>query len=64
MMPKDTKDLYIALLGTGSYQNSMNGKRGVHHCLLPEEKDVVISNGKEFIRHDIQGIDEISELMK
>lgn len=64
MMPKDTKDLYIALLGTGSYQNSMNGKRGVHHCLLPEEKDVVISNGKEFVRHDIQGIDEIIELMK
>ena len=64
MLPKDTKDLYIALLGTGSYQNSMNGKRGVHHCLLPEEKDVVISNGKEYVRHDIQDIKEIIELMK
>ncbi len=58
-------DLYIGLLGTGSYQNSMNGKGGVHHCLLPEEKDLVIDvEGNIKIRHNLQTIDEIKKLIK
>lgn len=60
----DTKDLYIGLMGTGSYQNSMNGKGGVHHCLLPEEKDVVITEGKEFVRGELQTIEDIYKIMK
>lgn len=62
MLP-DVDELYIALVGTGSYQNSMNGKRGVHHCLLPEEKDVIYEDGKFITRHEVQSIDEIIKLM-
>jgi len=60
------EDLYIACLGTGSYQNSMNGKGGVHHCLLPEEIDLVINkeNNTEThtIRHNLQTIEEIENI--
>lgn len=63
----DIKEVYIGLIGTGSYQNSMNGKRGVHHCMLPEEKDVVIEtiDGKltKTIRNKLQTIDEIMKLV-
>ena len=65
-MPK-VDELYVALLGTGSYQNSMNGKRGVHHCLLPEERDLVVEtiDGKLTykIRHELQSIEEIMKIM-
>lgn len=59
----DIDDLYITILGTGSYQNSMNGKGGVHHCLLSEEKDLLIDsiNGEVSIkvRNELQNIDDI-----
>ena len=59
-LPKDINNLYIVCLGTGSYQNSMNGKGGVHHCLLPEEKDVVIlESGDEILRSDLQSLHDI-----
>ncbi len=55
---------YVAILGTGSYQNSMAGKRGWHHCLLPEEIDVVVDVfGKEKIRHNLQSFEEVKELI-
>lgn len=61
------KDNYIACIGTGSYQNSMNGKGGVHHCLLPEEKDLLIytKDNKEIkeIRHDLQSINDIYKII-
>lgn len=68
-LPKyDGNEQYVALLGTGSYQNSMNGKGGLHHCLLPEEIDLVIytkNNKKEFlIRNQLQSYEDIKKLMK
>ena len=67
MMPDFGEDDYIALLGTGSYQNSMNGKGGVHHCMLPEEKDVIIynKNGVELVkvRKELQTIEDIYTLL-
>ena len=64
----DAADNYIGLIGTGSYQNSMNGKGGVHHCLLPEEKDLVIytKDNKTCIeiRHELQTIEDIEKLLK
>ena len=62
------KENYIGLIGTGSYQNSMNGKGGVHHCLLPEEKDLLIytKDGKEVreIRDELQSIEEIYDIIR
>ena len=59
----DSSELYIGLIGTGSYQNSMNGKGGVHHCLLPEEKDIIIKDDKEIVRKELQTIDDIYNLI-
>ncbi len=63
----DRDDDYIALLGTGSYQNSMNGKGGVHHCMLPEEKDVIIynKNGVDLVkvRKELQTIEDIYNIL-
>ena len=46
----------------------MNGKGGVHHCLLPEEKDLVIytkNNKLKFlVRSELQSYDDIKKLMK
>ena len=57
-------DQYVAILGTGSYQNSMAGKRGWHHCLLPEEIDVVVDvDGKEFVRNPLQSFEEVKKLI-
>lgn len=60
--------LYIGCIGTGSYQNSMNGKGGVHHCMLPEEKDLLVytKDGKEVIevRGELQTIDDILKISK
>ena len=65
-LPDTKEDLYIACLGTGSYQTSMNGKGGIHHCLLPEEKDILVykEEGKvvEDVRKELQTIDEIVSL--
>lgn len=67
LLPDTNNDLYIGCMGTGSYQNSMNGKRGVHHCMLPEEKDIIIETikGKQKInvRNDLQTIKEIMKLV-
>ena len=54
---------YIAILGTGSYQDSMNGKGGLHHCLLPEEKSIVIKNGEITIRKELQKIEDIYKII-
>lgn len=70
LMPNKTIDnkVYVALLGTGSYQNSMNGKGGVHHCLIPEEKDLLIYT-KDFkkvyeVRSELQDITKMKEILK
>lgn len=61
----DEQDIYIGLIGTGSYQNSMNGKGGLHHCLLPEELDLVIDlDGNKIIRKDLQSIEDVFKMMK
>lgn len=62
-MVHEGNEIYIGLMGTGSYQNSMNGKGGVHHCLLPEERDIVIEDGKEYERHHLQTIDDIYKII-
>ena len=63
---KENQKLYIAILGTGSYQDSMSGKGGIHHCLVPGEKDLVIytENGElnYFVRKDAQNIKDIKTL--
>ena len=53
LMPEiKDENQYIAILGTGSYQESLTSYTGIRHCLIPAEKRVIsfIKNGKrEFI---------------
>ena len=42
------KPLYIGFFNTGAYQDSLGGTGGIHHCLLPHPKQVLI-------RHDEMG---------
>ena len=34
--------LYLGFFSTGAYQEMLSGVRGVHHCLLPEAKELII----------------------
>ena len=38
----DTKPLYIGFFNTGAYQETISGYGGVHHCLMPQPKHVLI----------------------
>lgn len=60
----ENETLYIGLLGTGSYQESMSGRNGVHHCLLPEEKRLVVKDGNMCIVNELQSVDDIAKLIK
>ncbi|MFL9844046.1 type III PLP-dependent enzyme domain-containing protein [Flavobacterium rhizosphaerae] len=43
-LPKYNKDkpLYIGFFNTGAYQESIGGYGGLHHCLIPQPKHVLI----------------------
>ena len=70
MLPeiKEGENLYIGILGAGSYQEVMNGRNGIHHCLLPEEIRVVIftKDGVEhqIVTNELQSPEDICRLMK
>lgn len=38
----DSKPLYIGFFNTGAYQDSLGGTGGIHHCLLPHPKHILI----------------------
>ena len=69
MLPeiKENEKLYIGILGAGSYQEVMNGRNGIHHCLLPEEIRLVIysKDGKEYqtITNELQSPEDIYKLL-
>ena len=49
MIPEKQKEKqYVAILGTGSYQESLTSQRSVRHCLIPSEKRIIsfVKNGK------------------
>ncbi len=70
MLPKINKGekLYICCLGTGSYQDSMNGRGGVHHCLIPQERELYsdIVDGKRVfkVHKDVQNIEDIKKILQ
>ena len=46
--------LFVGILGTGSYQENMNGRNGIHHCLLPEERRIVFYTNHDGVEMEIQ----------
>ncbi|MFA5619741.1 MAG: arginine decarboxylase [Weeksellaceae bacterium] len=41
------KPLYIGFFNTGAYQDNISGFGGVHHCLMPQPKYLLIDENKE-----------------
>lgn len=37
-----SKDLFIGFFHTGAYQDTISGYKGVHHCLMPQPKHLLI----------------------
>ena len=50
-MPATRKQQYLGFFHTGAYQEVLSGVGGLHHCLMPDPKHVVISVDKEGDRH-------------
>ena len=46
-MPATKKQQYIGFFHTGAYQEALSGVGGLHHCLMPDPKHVVISLDEE-----------------
>ena len=43
----DTKPLYIGFFHTGAYQETIGGYGGVHHCLMPQPKHILIDKDED-----------------
>ena len=43
----DTKPLYIGFFNTGAYQETISGFGGVHHCLMPQPKHILINRNDD-----------------
>jgi arginine decarboxylase len=41
-LPADTEDLVVGFFHCGAYQETLGGRRGSKHCLLPEGSEVVL----------------------
>jgi arginine decarboxylase len=44
MLPADTDELVIGFFHCGAYQETLGGRRGSKHCLLPEGSEVVFDS--------------------
>ena len=43
----DTKPLYIGFFNTGAYQETISGFGGVHHCLIPQPRHILITKNED-----------------
>jgi arginine decarboxylase len=39
--------LYIGFFNTGAYQETIGGYGGVHHCLMPQPKHILINKDED-----------------
>lgn len=46
-MPKTRKLQYLGFFNTGAYQEVLSGVGGIHHCLIPTPKHVLIRRNKD-----------------
>jgi arginine decarboxylase len=53
-MPKTRKVQYVGFFNTGAYQEVLSGVGGIHHCLIPTPKHLLISrNRDESLNYDV-----------
>lgn len=62
---KEGEDLYVAIFSVGAYQESISGVGGVHHCMIPEGEEVLISReGKKELKvNGVQSKEEMLEIL-
>jgi len=64
---KEGQKLYLGIFGIGAYQEMITGVGGVHHCFIPEGKELIISKNSQGILYndisDIQGIDDTLDIL-
>ena len=46
-MPKTRKVQYLGFFHTGAYQEVLSGYGGIHHCLLPSPKQIIIRRNRD-----------------
>lgn len=44
---EDVEPLYVGFFHTGAYQETLSGFGGVHHCLIPSPKHILIDKNEE-----------------
>lgn len=63
---REKKSLYIGFFNTGAYQEMISGYGGVHHCLVPQPKHLLIDKNlkKEFIYKVFKEEQNVEEILK
>lgn len=63
-MPSASGDteLYVAIFSVGAYQEAISGVGGVHHCMIPEGEEIIISSeGKKELK--VNGVQTKEEML-
>jgi arginine decarboxylase len=50
-LPKTRKEMYIGFFHTGAYQESLSGVGGIHHCLIPTPRHILIRRERDGQAH-------------
>ena len=67
-MPASKKQQYIGFFHTGAYQEILSGVGGIHHCLMPDPKHVILDvqpDGTYFTRvlHEEQNSKQVMKIL-
>ena len=67
-MPNTRKQQYIGFFHTGAYQEILSGVGGLHHCLMPDPKHVILElqpDGTPFTRvlHEEQNSKQVMKIL-
>lgn len=67
-MPDTRKQQYLGFFHTGAYQEILSGVGGLHHCLMPDPKHVILdvqSDGTPFTRvlHEEQNSKQVMKIL-
>ncbi len=61
-MPKTRKLQYLGFFHTGAYQETLSGTGGIHHCLMPTPRHVLIrKNRDETLFYDVKDEEQNSK---
>lgn len=62
---KKGQKLYIGVFGIGAYQEMIAGVGGVHHCFIPEGRELIISkNNNQIIFNDITSLQNVDDALE